>query len=37
MHIDYGVLLQLVVSMFPDATDRRRLLWDTPHALFGFA
>jgi predicted TIM-barrel fold metal-dependent hydrolase len=37
MHIDYGVLLQLVVTMFPNASDRRRLLWETPHALFGFA
>ena len=37
MHIDYGVLLQLVVAMLPNASDRRRLLWDTPYALFGFA
>ena len=37
MHIDYGVLLQRVVTMFPNASDRRRLLWETPHALFGFA
>ena len=37
MHIDYGVLLQLVVAMFPDASDRRRLLWETPAGLFEFA
>jgi predicted TIM-barrel fold metal-dependent hydrolase len=35
--VDYGVLLKLVLTLFPDASDRRRLLWDTPHQLFGFA
>ena len=35
--IDYGVLLQLVLKLFPDAPDRRKMLWDTPHKLLGFA
>ena len=34
--LDYGPLLKLVELWFPDATDRRRLLWDTPRRLFGF-
>jgi predicted TIM-barrel fold metal-dependent hydrolase len=37
LHVDYGVLLQLALTLLPDATDRRRLLWDTPRELFGFA
>jgi predicted TIM-barrel fold metal-dependent hydrolase len=36
-HVDYGVLLHLALRLFPDASDRRRLLWDTPRELFGFA
>ncbi|HZQ61450.1 MAG TPA: amidohydrolase family protein [Casimicrobiaceae bacterium] len=35
--VDYGVLLALLLQLFPDPADRRRLLWDTPHRLFGFA
>ena len=35
--IDYGVLLHLVPTMFPDIADRRKLMWDTPRELFGFA
>ena len=35
--VDYGVLLQLALTLFPDASDRRKLLWDTPRELFGFA
>jgi predicted TIM-barrel fold metal-dependent hydrolase len=35
--VDYGVLLKLVLALFPDARDRRKLLWDTPSELFGFA
>jgi len=35
--VDYGVLLQLLLTLFPDASDRRKLLWDTPRELFGFA
>jgi predicted TIM-barrel fold metal-dependent hydrolase len=35
--VDYGVLLHLVFALFPDASDRRRLLWGTPRGLFGFA
>jgi predicted TIM-barrel fold metal-dependent hydrolase len=34
--IDYGTLLKLVEHLFPEANDRRKLLWDTPCALFGF-
>lgn len=35
--IDYGTLLKFVEHLFPAATDRRKLLWDTPCRLFGFA
>ncbi len=35
--LDYGPLLQLIERWLPDANDRRRLLWDTPRRLFGFA
>ena len=28
--VDYGVLLNLVLTLFPDASERRKLLWDTP-------
>jgi predicted TIM-barrel fold metal-dependent hydrolase len=35
--VDYGVLLQLVVMLFPDVSHRRKLLWETPRKLFGFA
>lgn len=34
--VDYGPLLKLVESLLPDASDRRKLLWDTPRRLFGF-
>jgi len=34
--VDYGVVLKVMLGLFPGATDRRRLLWDTPRALFGF-
>lgn len=34
---DYGVLLELALALFPDAAERRKLMWDTPLALFGFA
>ncbi|MDQ2962655.1 MAG: amidohydrolase family protein [Pseudomonadota bacterium] len=37
VRVDYGVLLHLVLTLFPDASDRRKLLWDTPRELFGFA
>ena len=36
-HVDYGVLLQITLTLFPGAADRRKLLWDTPRKLFGFA
>ena len=35
--VDYGVLLAIALSLFPDASLRRQLMWETPHALFGFA
>ncbi|MCA0425399.1 MAG: amidohydrolase family protein, partial [Proteobacteria bacterium] len=35
--IDYGPLLQLVDLLYPNADDRRKLLWDTPCRLFGFS
>jgi predicted TIM-barrel fold metal-dependent hydrolase len=35
--VDYGMLLKLVRTLFPDASDQRKLLWDTPRDLFGFA
>ena len=35
--VDYGVLLHLALTLCPDAADRRKLLWDTPRKLFGFA
>ncbi|HEY8131193.1 MAG TPA: amidohydrolase family protein [Thermoanaerobaculia bacterium] len=35
--VDYGVLLKIVLTQFPDASDRRKILWDTPRKLFGFA
>lgn len=35
--LDYGPLLRRVEHLLPDANDRRRLLWDTPRRLFGFA
>jgi predicted TIM-barrel fold metal-dependent hydrolase len=34
--VDYGVLLNLVLALVPDAAARRKLLWETPRALFGF-
>ena len=34
--VDYGVLLKHVLMFFPDSSERRRLLWDTPRELFGF-
>jgi predicted TIM-barrel fold metal-dependent hydrolase len=37
VRVDYGVLLRLVLALFPEASERRKLLWDTPRQLFGFA
>ena len=37
IRVDYGVVLKLVRTLFPDASDRQKLLWDTPRELFGFA
>lgn len=35
--LDYGPLLKHVESWLPDASERQRLLWNTPRRLFGFA
>jgi len=35
--VDYGVLLAILHALFPDAAARRKLVWDTPRELFGFA
>ena len=35
--VDYGVLLALALTLFPNESDRRKVLWDTPRKLFGFA
>ncbi len=35
--LDYGPLLGLVDKLFPNAQQRRKLLWETPRRLFGFA
>ena len=35
--VDYGVLLKLLLELFPNGADRRKLLWQTPQELFGFA
>jgi predicted TIM-barrel fold metal-dependent hydrolase len=33
---DYGPLVRLVETLFPDPADRLALLWETPRRLFGF-
>jgi predicted TIM-barrel fold metal-dependent hydrolase len=33
---DYGPLLKLVETFFPDAADRRAVFWENPRRLFGF-
>ena len=35
--VDYGVLLRHIERLLPDSEARRRVLWGTPNALFGFA
>ena len=34
--VDYGVLLQLALGLLPDASDRRKVMWEVPRRLFGF-
>ena len=34
--MDYGPLLQLVEKLVPNAEDRNKLFWKTPHRVFGF-
>ncbi len=33
---DYGPLVRLAETLFPDQAYRRKLFWDTPRRLFGF-
>jgi len=35
--VDYGPLLACLARWFPDPGDRRKVLWDNPARLFGFA
>jgi predicted TIM-barrel fold metal-dependent hydrolase len=35
--VDYGPLLKLAERLMPDARLRRKVMWDTPRRLFGFA
>lgn len=35
--LDYGALLQLFAATVPLASDRQKILWDTPRRLFGMA
>ncbi|NIF30271.1 amidohydrolase family protein [Pantoea sp. Tr-811] len=35
--VDYGPLLKLAEYLMPDAQVRRKVMWDTPRRLFGFA
>ena len=34
--LDYGPLVLLAATLFPDPSDRNRLFWATPQRLFGF-
>ena len=34
--IDYGPLLKLIERLIPGPADRRKVMWETPHSLFGF-
>jgi predicted TIM-barrel fold metal-dependent hydrolase len=34
--MDYGPLLQLLEHLVPNEPDRKKLLWETPHRVFGF-
>lgn len=34
--VDYGPLLKLMERLLPDPAQRRAVLWDNPHSLFGF-
>ena len=35
--VDYGPLLKLVERLLPDSAERRKVLWETPARLLGFA
>ncbi|MBV1707275.1 MAG: amidohydrolase family protein [Hyphomicrobiales bacterium] len=34
--VDYAPLLTLFATLFPNAAERRKILWETPARLFGF-
>jgi predicted TIM-barrel fold metal-dependent hydrolase len=34
---DYGPLVALAATLFPGPADRKKLFWDTPYRLLGFA
>lgn len=36
VRVDYGVLLERTLALFPDASQRRKVMWDNPRELFGF-
>jgi predicted TIM-barrel fold metal-dependent hydrolase len=36
VRVDYGVLLALAGTLFPNEAQRRELMWDNPRELFGF-
>jgi predicted TIM-barrel fold metal-dependent hydrolase len=33
VRVDYGVLLEIALGLFPDAAQRRTLMWETPRRL----
>lgn len=33
---DYGPLVKLAATLFPNEAERRKLFWETPNRLFGF-
>lgn len=35
-HMELGTVLTKFGEMFPNASDRHQLLWETPNRLFGF-
>jgi predicted TIM-barrel fold metal-dependent hydrolase len=36
VRVDYGVLLHLALTLFPNSADRHKLMWVTPRRLLGF-
>jgi predicted TIM-barrel fold metal-dependent hydrolase len=37
VRVDYGLLLALALQLFPDPRLRRKIMWETPARLLGFA